>query len=267
MKKILLIILFLQLNSFTNIAFSADYEKGKEAYENEDYASALIELEPLALEGDYKAQFIIGRMYDKGNGVEEDDIKAVEWYRLSAEQGYYKGQHALGFRYWVPDEDYKEAFKWISLASENPKATKSFLSLGKFYEEGWSVDQNYKTAFKWYLKAAELDDDYAQISLGRLYEDGKGTLQDYESALMWYKRSAKQGNQEAQNLLSNMYKYGRGVRQSNIYAHMWANISASEGNQRGKDLRGYVQSNMDRDEINKAQRLARECVANELKDC
>jgi uncharacterized protein len=64
-----------------------------------------------------------------------------------------------------------------------------------------------------------------------------------------------------------MYKYGRGVKQSNIYAHMWANISASEGNQRGKDLRGWVQSNMEPDEINKAQRLARECVANELKDC
>jgi len=270
MKKILLIILFLQLSSFTKIAFSADYEKGKEAYENEEYSTALIELEPLALWGNFKAQFYMGAMYDQGNGVEKDERKAMKWFRLSAEQGYHKAQHNIGVLYYKGEGvgvDKKQAFKWISLASEDSEAIQSFSALGKFYKEGWGIEQDYKAAFKWYLKAAELGHEFAQIEVGELYEDGKGTLQDYESAIMWYKRSAEQGNQEAQNLLSNMYKYGRGVRQSNIYAHMWANISASEGNETGKGYRAYVQSDMERDEINKAQRLARECVANELKDC
>jgi TPR repeat protein len=38
-------------------------------------------------------------MYDKGEGVPEDDKEAMKWYRLAAEQGYASAQSNLGVMY------------------------------------------------------------------------------------------------------------------------------------------------------------------------
>ena len=38
----------------------------------------------------------MGRCYDKGNGVKEDDKQAVAWYAKSAAQGFAKAQYQLG---------------------------------------------------------------------------------------------------------------------------------------------------------------------------
>ena len=65
-----------------------DFQKGLEAYENGDYATALKEWEPLAEGGNSRAQFNLGVMYDDGQGVPQDDKEAVRLYTLAAEQGY-----------------------------------------------------------------------------------------------------------------------------------------------------------------------------------
>ncbi len=38
-------------------------------------------------------------MYGKGQGVPQDDAKAVKWYRKAAEQGYAGAQSNLGVMY------------------------------------------------------------------------------------------------------------------------------------------------------------------------
>ena len=38
-------------------------------------------------------------MYDKGNGVSENDETAVKWFKLAAEQGYADAQNYLGVMY------------------------------------------------------------------------------------------------------------------------------------------------------------------------
>jgi len=47
----------------------ADYQKGLEAYEKQDYATALRELKPLAELGNDEAQNFVGWMYEEGKGV------------------------------------------------------------------------------------------------------------------------------------------------------------------------------------------------------
>ncbi len=42
---------------FTSFAFSADYEKGAVAYKQGNYQAAIQEWQPLAEQGDAKAQF------------------------------------------------------------------------------------------------------------------------------------------------------------------------------------------------------------------
>ncbi|MCZ6448124.1 MAG: tetratricopeptide repeat protein [Alphaproteobacteria bacterium] len=80
-------------------AMAQDFEKGAAAYKRGDYAAALKELRPLALQGLAKAQNRLGFMYDKGQGVRKKYGKAVKWYRKAAEQGLAMAQNNLGYIY------------------------------------------------------------------------------------------------------------------------------------------------------------------------
>ena len=76
--------------------WSADFAKGVAAYQAGDYRTALAQWMPLARVGDARAQNFLGFMYDNGEGVLEDDVEAVKWYRLASEQGSAKAQYGLG---------------------------------------------------------------------------------------------------------------------------------------------------------------------------
>jgi hypothetical protein len=98
----------------------ADYQKGLDAYNAGDYATAMKEWRPLAEQGNADAQYNLGFMYSNGNGVPQDDVEAMKWYRLAADQGYARAQAGLGFMYYNGDgvpEDYVEAYKWWNLAA------------------------------------------------------------------------------------------------------------------------------------------------------
>jgi TPR repeat protein len=63
-------------------------ENATAADEKGDYATALQLLRPLAGQGDARAQFKLGSMYEDGHGVAQSDAEALKWYRLAADQGY-----------------------------------------------------------------------------------------------------------------------------------------------------------------------------------
>ena len=86
-------------------------------------------------------------------------------------------------------------------------------------------------------------------------------------AVKWYRLSAEQGDPDAQNDLGMSYMEGEGVPQDNTYAHMWFNISASNESEKAAMNRGIVAKKMTKDQIAQAQKLARECVKKNYKDC
>ncbi len=59
--------------------------------------------------GNAVAQCNLALRYDTGDGVQQDDVEAVRWYRLAADQGYARAQHNLGVMYGtgagVPQDD------------------------------------------------------------------------------------------------------------------------------------------------------------------
>ena len=73
-----------------------------------------------AEQGDSLAQFNLGLMYYRGQGVAEDDGKAARWYRAAAEQGDTSAQYLLGLMYYkgegVP-KDYVLAHMWFNLVA------------------------------------------------------------------------------------------------------------------------------------------------------
>ena len=73
----------------------ADLETAREAARRGDHATAFRELLPLADAGDVDAQYYLGGLYYKGEGVEQDYAKAVKWFGESADQGNAKAQTDL----------------------------------------------------------------------------------------------------------------------------------------------------------------------------
>ena len=108
------------------VSESADFQKGLDAARSGDFATALREWKPLAEQGDAVAQYALGVMYRKGDGVPQNDKTAVKWYTLAAEQGDAFAQYNLGSMYkkgkGVP-RDYKTAVKWYTLAAEQGRAS------------------------------------------------------------------------------------------------------------------------------------------------
>jgi TPR repeat protein len=159
MNRLLILPVLLLTLLLGNPAFSADFQKGLDAYDRGDYATALREWTPLAEQGKSVAQFNLGQMYRKGQGVRQNKKTAVKWYRLSAEQG---------------DAD----------AQTN---------LGVMYRKGHGVPQDDKTAVKWYRLAAVQGYSRARSNLGVMYDNGYGVLQDYVRAHMWFNIAASSG--------------------------------------------------------------------------
>ena len=63
-----------------------DFQKGSEAYERGDYATALKQWLPLAEDGHARAQHDIGRMYFRGHGLSRNAVKAYMWVYLAGAQ-------------------------------------------------------------------------------------------------------------------------------------------------------------------------------------
>src|SRR4030043_216659 len=102
-------------------AIGEPFEDATKAYYRGDYETAYRLIKPLAEQGLPEAQFNLGLMYDKGQGVPQDYAEAVKWYRKAAEQGNTSAQFNLGLMYdkgqGVP-QDYAEAVRWYRKAAD-----------------------------------------------------------------------------------------------------------------------------------------------------
>ena len=76
----LFLLSFLMLFSMTMSAQSAEklYEEGKKLFDAEKYEQAVPMLQAAADKGHKKAQYRLGRCYDKGYSVKEDKKKALQ---------------------------------------------------------------------------------------------------------------------------------------------------------------------------------------------
>ena len=111
----------LSFMAFTPVA-AQDYQKGYDAYQAGDYATALQEWRPLAEQGNATAQFNLGFMYYNGKGVPHDYAEAFKWWRLAAEQGDAIAQSNLGSLYEYGQgvlQDNVMAHMWYNLAAAN----------------------------------------------------------------------------------------------------------------------------------------------------
>jgi len=156
---------------FADPGFS--FYKSSRVEKNQNRAKAFyrkavdLDIEEMAEAGDKYACTCLGEMYRIGHGVDQDYLRAVEWYCKAAEQG-----HAIAQYY-----------------------------LGVMYHYGRGVDKNHLIAVEWFRKAAEQGHSIAQRKLGLMYEYGYGDDKNKSTAVEWYRKAAEQGDADAQRYL------------------------------------------------------------------
>ncbi|MDO4738553.1 MAG: tetratricopeptide repeat protein [Bacteroidales bacterium] len=133
------------------------YNEGKSLYDAKKYEAAIEKLRPAAEKGHKKAQYRLGRCYDKGNGVEEDHQMAFYWYSKGAEQNH----------------------------------AKSLYQLGKCHYKGKGTPVNYTKAVQYYTKAANQGNANGRFGLGKCYMKGKGVKADLEKAKSLFQKAVK----------------------------------------------------------------------------
>eukprot|EP00729_Bicosta_minor_P021238 gene21238-biopygen4619 len=177
------------------------------------------------------AQHSLGNMYYNGEGVEQDHVEAVKWFRKSAEAGLAHAQFTLGAMYRDGEgveKDHVEAVKWYRKSAEAGHAPAQH-NLGYMYDNGEGVEQDHVEAVKWYRKSAEAGHADGQSNLGAMYYNGKGVEQDHVEAIKWFRNSAEAGDAAAQFNLSAAYIEGKGVEHDPAEAAKWTQLAAVQG--------------------------------------
>jgi TPR repeat protein len=181
------------------------------------------------------------------------------------------GQHVMaadfkkGYRVFQTG-DYATAIEeWRPLAEAGNIDAQYILGLMNLNGEG--IPQDYAKAIKWLHRAAKAGNADAQFSLANMYRKGKGVEQDHAKAITWYRRAAEAGDASAQLNLGVMYGRGQGLPQNYIIAYMWFNLAATQGNQQSVENREIAIKRMTQAQIAEGQRLSRECLARNYKNC
>jgi localization factor PodJL len=121
---------------------------------------ALKYLTAAANQGQAVAQYRLGTLYERGQGVPADGAKAAHWYLLAANQGNRKAMHNLAVAYASGSAGKKnmpEAARWFAKAAALGLSDSQF-NLAVLYERGDGVPQSLLDAYKWYSIAAAAGD-------------------------------------------------------------------------------------------------------------
>ncbi len=183
-----------------------------------------------AEQGDADCQAKLGYFYDNGkDGVEEDHVQAIKWYRLAAEQGLVAAQMALA----------------------------------STYENGYHVPQNYAAAAKWYQMAAERSNVDAQSKTALSFWTGRGVPKNLVRAHMWANLAAA-GEQSRYQDKINAITAGPGTPEEKQNLIQILRDSRQEPVKSAADVREAIEREMTPAQIAEAQRLAREWQPHEV---
>ena len=75
------------LAAFAAAPARGDFPAAIAAYDGGDYVTAFAESMAVAARGDRDAQYLVGLLYSRGEGVALDRVRACLWFSLTADQG------------------------------------------------------------------------------------------------------------------------------------------------------------------------------------
>ena len=212
------------------------------AYKAEDYATAFLAAKK-ADKNNVEIQYLLGRCYRFGCGVDEDHDQAMSWYKKAAKQGNNDALFEIGELYidkvtdidnpeWHENEDdeLKRIFD-VALKCTDPRVKRVFANLyvictyGPYRIDGFITNISESQSLELLRESADNSCCWAQYELAHRYEMGDGVIQSYAESLKWYCAVAERGTQaqyaDAQTKLGEFYKRGLGVPKDYDEAIKW----------------------------------------------
>jgi uncharacterized protein len=180
---------------------------GTQALRDGKPEQAVTALEYAANQGVPGAMWKLGRMYADGEGVNQNKLRAFEYFRNLTKTHAYDPPGTPQARF----------------------VANAFVTLGNFYLEGIpdsAVKADPAVAHEMFRYAASyFADSDAQFYLGRLYLLGKGTAKDPIQAARWLRLSANKGQHNAQALLGTMLFKGEDLSRQAAMGLFWLTVA------------------------------------------
>jgi len=183
------------------------FRSGTQALRDGRTEQGVTALEFAAVGGVPGAIWKLGRMYAEGDGVDQNKLRAFEYFRNLTKAHAYDPPGTPESRY----------------------VASAFVSLGHFYLEGipdTSVRADPTVAHEMFRYAASyFADPDAQFHLGRLYLLGKGTPKDPIQAARWFRLAGNKGQHSAQALLGSMLFKGQDLSRQAAMGLFWLTVA------------------------------------------
>lgn len=165
-------------------------------------------LEDAAAAGQPMALWQLGLMYESGEGVEKDPVKAF---------GYFSQ---------IADEHADTAPRGV----EADIVAQSFVKVGEYYREGLpeaGIQKDEEYSNKLVMHAASyFGDADAQYRVGKLYLDDEQLGDNPLQSARWLSLAARKGHAGAQAQLGNMLFNGEGLERNPVEGLMWLTIAS-----------------------------------------
>lgn len=201
-------------------------------------------------------EYLLGRLYLKGEGVQQNYFNAYKAFMLAAENGctyanrYSSAEYGIGLAYLKGKDvitDNNKAILWLEKSTLNGNASAAY-KLGTLYENGEVTPQDNEKAFLYYQISAELDNPYAWFKLGQIYSDEQYGMLDAEKSNVCYRKALQQYISDYNNnpdsftayRIGQMYLEAKGTNQDISQTINWFEKSAQLGNPDAAYQLGYI---------------------------
>lgn len=178
----------------------------------QDFSEAVVRYRKAADQGVIKAQYALGKYYDRGKGVRTE---AIKMYRLAAEQGDANSQYRLG-KLLSKRLRNPESIMWITLAAKQNHES-ALWTLSEFYYLG----QYYQNAEIWYRMLANMGHCDAQYRVGKCLEYLHRSNIDYTEHLDWYRLAAQSDDAGIKNSVAWHFYNTKNYPESYFWYLVW----------------------------------------------
>jgi uncharacterized protein len=280
-------LLVIGISTLSSTMALSGFDEGVTDYRAGNYKNAFKEWTEAAQDGDPDAQYNIGCLYVRGEGVPKNLAWATDWFQRAADQGDIDAATWLLFANPLTDDSRKKYFSakykpsdkfhitFVGQRSDGKITRRPCktdekdgaeieFETGLMFENGLpGYPKNDKQAAEWYRKASDRNFAEAQTHLAYMYTDGRGVEKNQTEAGQLFRRAAEQGNARAQAALGLFYANGSfGFAKDPVLGYALISHAADAGDELGRNCLSKVVALMSVEQFSKGQTLAKEWKAN-----
>jgi len=186
------------INAASNVAGATS------SYHHGDFETAMFQFQKIADQSDIsqaaQANYMLGKMYERGDGVLIDDQIAHSYYDRAAKSGHADAVHRI--QEYGSDESIVQ--DWYIESAWDGDVDAQY-NLGYLFETGLGVQIDKNRAIQWYSEAAKRQHKDAQFRLGLMLISSESENRDVTSGKFWLKAAAENGNEIATAIVNSLF--------------------------------------------------------------